>query len=139
LSRCTCLTEMPVPKKRALISIVDDDDDVREAIRGLMRALRFATEAFSSADEFLRSSKIDLTACLIADINMPGMSGLDLHRRLLKLGKSIPTILITAYPTEDTRMLALESGVIKYLTKPFVEAELVDGVHMALAQSRRGG
>jgi FixJ family two-component response regulator len=127
---------MPVPKKRALISIVDDDEDVREAIRGLMRAMGYAAEAFSSADEFLHSPKINFTACLIADINMPGTSGLDLHRRVLELGKAIPTILITAYPTEEARSLAVASGVIKFLTKPFVEAELVDGVRLALAQGQ---
>jgi len=127
---------MPVQKKRVLISIVDDDEDVREAIRGLMRAMGYAAEAFSSADEFLHSPKINVTACLIADINMPGTSGLDLHRRVLELGKAIPTILITAYPTEEARSLAVASGVIKFLTKPFVEAELVDGVRIALAQDR---
>jgi FixJ family two-component response regulator len=125
---------MPVPNGRALIAIVDDDEDVREAIRGLMRAMGFAAEAFSSAEEFLRSSGMDRTGCLIADVNMPGMSGLELCRRLLERGHAMPTILITAYPTEEVRSLALAAGVIKFLTKPFAEAELVDGVRIALEQ-----
>jgi FixJ family two-component response regulator len=125
---------MPVPNRRALIAIVDDDEDVREAIRELMRAVGFAAEAFSSADMFLRSSHVSRTACLIADVNMPGMSGLDLCQRLSELGNVMPTILITAYPTEQTRSLALAAGVIKYLTKPFDEADLIDGVHTALGQ-----
>jgi FixJ family two-component response regulator len=126
---------MPVPNRRALIAIVDDDEDVREAIRELMRAIGFAAETFSSADVFLRSAHVSRTACLIADVNMPGMSGLDLYQRLSELGIPIPTILITAYPMEQTRSLALAAGVIKYLTKPFDEADLIDGVHTALGQS----
>jgi FixJ family two-component response regulator len=125
---------MPVPNGRALIAIVDDDEDVREAIRGLMRAMGFTAKAFSSAEEFLRSPDVDRTGCLIADVNMPGMSGLELCRRLLERGHAMPTILITAYPTEEVRSLALAAGVIKFLTKPFAEAELVDGVRIALEQ-----
>jgi FixJ family two-component response regulator len=126
---------MQVRNRRRLIAIVDDDEDVRDAIRALMQAMGFAAEAFSSADDFLRSSHASRTACLIADVNMPGMSGLDLCRRLSELGNAIPTILITAYPTEDVRSLALAAGVVKYLVKPFVEADLVDAVRIALARS----
>ena len=125
---------MPVPDKRGLIAIVDDDEDVREAIRELMRVVGFAAEAFSSAEEFLRSSHLDRTACLIADVNMRGMSGLELCHRLSELGKATPTILITAYPTEERRSRARAAGVIRFLIKPFIEADLVDGVRIALAQ-----
>ena len=128
---------MPVPNRRALIAIVDDDEDVREAIRELMRAIGFTAEVFSSADSFLRSPHVSRTACLIADVNMPGMSGLDLCKRLSELGIVMPTILITAYPTEQTRSLARAAGVIKYLTKPFDEADLIDGVRIALGQRPR--
>ena len=95
----------------------------------------FAAEAFSSAEEFLRSSEVNQTDCLIADVNMPGMSGLDLCHRLMERGDAIPTILITAYPTEPVRSLALAMGVIKFLTKPFMESELVEGVRIALDQN----
>jgi FixJ family two-component response regulator len=133
--RYTGVAEMPVPKKRSLIAIVDDDEDVREAIRGLMRAVGFSAEAFSSGDEFLHSSLVKRTACLIADVNMPGMSGLDLCRRLSELGHATPTILITAYPTDDIRLRARAAGVVKLLIKPFVEADLVDSVRIALADN----
>jgi FixJ family two-component response regulator len=114
------------------IAIVDDDEDVREALRGLMRALEFPTVAFSSATEFLQSSEVGRTACLIADINLPGMSGLELCHRLAQLGNSTPIILITAYPTDNLRSLARAAGVLRFLVKPFVEADLVEAVRVAL-------
>lgn len=126
-------------KKPAQIAIIDDDEDVREAIEGLMRATGFAAETFSSAIEFLRSSKVGRPACLIADVNMPEMSGLDLYFRLLELKNAIPTILITAYPNESDRSRALDAGVIRYLAKPFVDADLLDGVTTALARPSRNG
>lgn len=132
--RKTGVTKMALRSGQRLIAIVDDDKDVREAIRELMRAMGLPAEAFSSAEEFLHSGHVSRTACLIADVNMPGMSGLDLYYRLTELGNVIPTILITAYPTDAVRSPALAAGVIKYLTKPFAEADLVDGVRIALAK-----
>jgi FixJ family two-component response regulator len=123
-----------VRTKRRLIAIVDDDEYVREAISGLMRSLGFAAETFSSAKEFLSSSQVGRTACLIADVQMPETSGLDLYFQLSKLGRTIPTILITAYPTESDRARAHDAGIISYLAKPFAEADLLDGVRAALAQ-----
>lgn len=128
---------MPVQDKRSLIAIVDDDDDVREAIRGLMRAMGYAAEAFSSGAAFLRSPHVTRTACLIADVNMPAMTGLDLQRRLSERGHPTPTILITAYPTEELRSRADAAGVVRFLTKPFVEADLVEGVRSALARNSK--
>jgi FixJ family two-component response regulator len=123
-----------VRTKRRLIAIVDDDEYVREAISGLMRSLGFAAKTFSSANEFLSSSQVGRTACLIADVQMPEMSGLDLYFQLSKLGRQIPTILITAYPTENDRSRARDAGVISYLAKPFAEADLLEGVRTALAR-----
>jgi FixJ family two-component response regulator len=117
---------------RPLISIVDDDESVREATRGLMQSLGYAAEAFPSAEDFLRSRRLAQTACLIADINMPGMSGLDLHHHLSASGNPIPTILITAYPDEAARSRALGAGVLCYLSKPFQESDLLSCVHTAL-------
>jgi FixJ family two-component response regulator len=121
-----------VEKKRALIAIVDDDESVREATKALMRSTGLAAEAFSSAEEFLRSPQLERTACLVADVNMPGMSGLDLHRQISALSRSIPTILITAYPSESVRARALSAGVIAYLAKPFSEGDLLKHVRSAL-------
>src|ERR1700753_3958018 len=103
------------------ISIVDDDESVREATRGLMMSLGYTAAVFPTAEDFLHSQEVQRTSCLIADVNMPGMSGLDLHRQLSSAGKPFPTILITAYPDDRTREGALDAGVICYLTKPFDE------------------
>lgn len=118
--------------KRHLIAVIDDDEDVRDAIRGLMRSVGFAAEAFSSAQEFLRSKQFSKTACLITDVNMPAMSGVDLCRHLSGVGAAIPTILITAYPDDDVRSFAEATGIIAYLVKPFSQEDLLDGIRMAL-------
>ena len=121
----------------ALISIVDDDESVREAMKGLMRSLGLSAETFSSAEEFLASDRVAQTACLIADVQMSGMSGFDLHRQLVSSGRPIPTILITAYPDERMRTRALGSGVIDYLIKPLNENDLLDCLHKVLGKTPR--
>jgi FixJ family two-component response regulator len=122
--------------KASLISIVDDDQAVRESIRRLMRSLGFTAETFRSAAAFLASPSLDQTACLIIDINMPEMTGVELYRRLIDAGRAIPTILITAYPDDIVRERALNDGVVCYLPKPFDEADLLLCVREAL---ERGG
>jgi FixJ family two-component response regulator len=123
-----------VPDEQPLIAIVDDDESVLEAIKGLMRSLGFAVEAFSSGEDFLNSAQLRRTACLIADVNMPGMSGLDLHRQLVTSGQRIPTILITAYPNDRVRERALSAGVLGYLSKPFGEEDLLRCIPPGLAR-----
>jgi FixJ family two-component response regulator len=115
-----------------LISIVDDDESMREAIRGLMKSLGYSAEAFASAQDFLNSREAPRTACLIADVHMPEMTGPELHRHLVISGKAIPTILITAYPDDKARERALEDGVVSYLSKPFDENELLDAVRSSV-------
>ncbi|HEY4309071.1 MAG TPA: response regulator [Pirellulales bacterium] len=115
-----------------LIAIVDDDESVREATKGLMRSMGLAAEAFSSGEDFLRSPHLSRTACLVTDFNMPGMSGLDLLRQVSALSKSIPTIMITAYPNDGVRARALSEGVVCCLVKPFNEDELLECVRSAL-------
>ena len=121
-----------------LISIVDDDEAVREATKGLMRAVGFRADAFGSAEDFLKFDRLHSTACLIADVQMPRMSGLELHRRLVTSGLSIPTILITAYPNDSGRERALKAGVIGYLTKPFNMDELLGCIEAALERQPAG-
>jgi FixJ family two-component response regulator len=121
-----------VQKKRPLISIVDDDESMREAIRGLMKSLGYRAEALASAEEFLNSRSLHSTSCLIADMQMPGMTGLELHRRLMAAGEKIPTILITAYPEESVRQRAMADGVVCYLSKPFEENDLLSCVNASL-------
>jgi FixJ family two-component response regulator len=117
------------------IAVVDDDEAVRESTTDLLRAMGFIAKAFASADEFLKSNRIHLTSCLIADVQMPGMSGLELYGRLVASGHPIATILITAYPDEATRARALNAGITGYLTKPFSEKELVDCIDLTLKHS----
>ena len=93
-----------------------------------MRSVGFAVEVFASAEEFLRSAELSRTGFLIVDVNMPNMSGLRLHENLLLQGKVIPTVLITAYPSDNDRARALQSGVISYLTKPFDEHDLLSSI-----------
>lgn len=127
-----------MPTKKPLIAIVDDDESMREATKGLMRSLGFDAEAFSSADDFLRFPHLRSLACLVTDIDMPGMSGLDLHRRLVALGKSIPTVLISAYPDENVRARGFGADIVCSLTKPFGEQDLLDCIRAALACGGHG-
>ena len=128
-----------MPKAKPLISIVDDDESMREAIKGLMRSLGYRVEAVASAQEFLSSRNGRRAACVIADMQMPGMTGLELHQRLLASGKPIPTILITAYPDNGVRQRALAAGVIGYLSKPFEQDDLLACIHSALTHAHSGG
>src|SRR3546814_19562098 len=93
-----------------LISIIDDDESAREAVVGLVRALGFTATEFQSAAEFLKSSHLLQTACLIADMRMPGMTGLELYRHLIAVGTPIPTVLVTPYPAAAVRARALQAG-----------------------------
>jgi FixJ family two-component response regulator len=128
-----------VRNEQPFIAVVDDDESVREATKGLIRSMGLAAEAFASGEEFLRSPCLGRTACLVADVNMPGMSGLDLHRRVAALPRSIPTVLITAYPNDSVRARALSAGVIGYLAKPFSEDDLLNCIRAALDHQRDDG
>jgi FixJ family two-component response regulator len=121
-----------VPKTKNHISVVDDDESMREAVRGLMKSLGYTAQAFASAEEFLNSRQVPRTSCLIADVHMPGMSGIELHRHLVVSGETIPTILITAYPDDNVRERALGDGVVCYLSKPFDETDLLACIHYSL-------
>jgi FixJ family two-component response regulator len=117
-----------------LISIVDDDASVRAALKALMKSLGYSVETFPSAIEFLASPSLRDTSCVIADVHMPTMSGIELHRRLTSSGHSIPTILITAYTDTIVRSRALQAGVFCYLSKPFDDDTLASYVQSALEQ-----
>ncbi|MGY3578833.1 response regulator transcription factor [Bradyrhizobium sp. USDA 4504] len=118
--------------KKLLVSVVDDDRYFRESMSRLMRSLGYAAEIFSSAAEFLASPYLPDTACLIADIHMPAMTGLELRRHLVDRGHAIPTILVTAFPNDVDRARALEGGVMCYLRKPLDEEQLTRCVREAL-------
>jgi FixJ family two-component response regulator len=116
-----------------LISVVDDDESVRGALRELMRSLGLVAQVYGSAEQFLVSDGVHTSACLIADVQLPRLSGLELYFQLLARGSRIPTILITAYPDESVRDRALRAGVIGYLVKPFDNDELIAGVRRGLS------
>jgi FixJ family two-component response regulator len=104
-----------------------------------MRSIGLVARAFLSGEEFLHSAELSRTGCLVVDFDMPRMSGLDLHNNLSRLGKEIPTVLITAYPSDDIRARALQAGVIRYLPKPFDEGELLDCIQAALDRKGNSG
>jgi FixJ family two-component response regulator len=115
-----------------MVVIVDDDELIRDALHGLMKAAGFPALVFASGEEFLNSGELDRTACLIADIRMPGMSGLELQSKLNKNHHRIPIIFITAQGDEKMRMQALRAGAVKFLTKPLDRVALLDSVRTAL-------
>ena len=115
-----------------LISIVDDDQPFRESMRKLVMLLGYTVEAFPSAADFLASRHLPETACLVADVHMPGMTGIELHRHLVDAGYAIPTILVTAYPEEAVRDQALKDGVVCYLSKPVDDEHLERCLRSAL-------
>ena len=119
-------------EKLNVVAIVDDDELIRDALHGLMKAAGFPALSFASAEEFLNSGEQKHTACLIADIRMPGMSGLELQSRLNKENHRIPIIFITAQGDEKMRMQALRAGAVEFLTKPFDDEVLLDSVRAAL-------
>jgi FixJ family two-component response regulator len=121
---------------RTLISIVDDDQPFRESMQKIVKLLGYAVEAFPSAGDFLASGLLSETACLIADVHMPGTTGVELHGRLINLGYAIPTILVTAYPDEVVRDQALKDGVICYLSKPVDDLDLERCIRLALKRGK---
>jgi FixJ family two-component response regulator len=118
--------------KTKLVAIVDDDDSMRSALDGLLKAVGFPARAFASAEEFLKSGDQHQTSCLIADIRMPGMSGLELQAQLNAERCRIPIIFITAHGDAKMRMQALRAGAVEFLSKPFDEEVLLESVRAAL-------
>jgi FixJ family two-component response regulator len=118
--------------KAPLISIVDDDALVLDGIEALVESLGYNTVTFTSAEHFLRSDVIGETTCLITDVQMPGLSGLELQEALQSLGHQTPVIVITGYPNEKHRTRALENGAVGYLSKPFDEQTLIECLTVAI-------
>ena len=123
--------------QQPLISIVEDDQPFRESMRKLVRALGYTAEAFPSAADFLASPLLPETACLVTDVQMPGMTGVELHRHLIDAGYAIPTILVTAYPDEAARNRALKNGVVCYLAKPVDDEQLERCLRSALERGKK--
>ncbi|MDB5927775.1 MAG: response regulator receiver protein [Betaproteobacteria bacterium] len=122
--------------KKPLVAIVDDDSSFRNATRTLLNSAGFSTATFEDAASFLGSSTRAAAVCLVTDMRMPGMSGLELYLALVASGDGIPTVLITAHPEDVTRARAREAGITCFLSKPFAPDELLECVHEALAKPR---
>ena len=118
-----------------LISIVDDDDFFRNSLDNLIRSLGFRVQGFSSAEAFLNSDQVRDTACLILDVRMPGMSGLELQRQIAAANWRIPIIFVTSCADGDEQAQALEAGAVDYLYKPFREEDLINAIDVALKHS----
>ena len=118
-----------------MIAIVDDDESVREATKSLVRSLGYEAAAFCSAEEFLESAQLKTTACLITDVRMPGMSGVELQDRLIADGRVLPTVFISAFSDERVQQKVLDSGAVGYLHKPFEEDRLIAFIDTALKGS----
>ena len=115
-----------------MVAVVEDDESYRRAVQRLLKSAGFSVQSFASAEDFLSSGRQRETGCLIADIRMPGMSGLDLQSKLNAENCSIPTIFITAHGDEKMRMQAMRAGAVKFLTKPFDCGILLESVRVAL-------
>ncbi len=115
-----------------LVAIVDDDDLMRSALQGLLKSVGLPAQTFASSEEFLKSGRQHQAACLIADIRMPGMSGLELQAKLNADRCRIPTIFITAHGDEKMRMQALRAGAVEFMAKPFDDEALLESVRAAL-------
>lgn len=122
--------------KPPVIAVVDDDGSVRAATCNLVRSLGYIVHAFASAEEFLQSPHLNETSCVIADVQMPAMSGLELQSYLISKGYRLPFIFITAFSVEKARVSAMKAGAIAFLTKPFAGEALIDCLDAALRQQR---
>jgi FixJ family two-component response regulator len=122
----------------AVISIVDDDPSVREAMFGLVRSLGFDAIAFASAEDFLQSEKADATSCLITDVQMPGLSGIELQSQLASRGHRMPMIFVTASPERSIEARVRSAGAVGFLNKPFDDNALIDCLDQALRASGDG-
>jgi len=123
---------MATQGKIKLVAIVDDDDSMRSALQGLLRSAELSAQSFASAEEFLNSGQQQQVACLIADIRMPGMSGLELQAKLNAERCRIPIIFITAHGDEKMRLMALRAGAVEFMAKPFNDEVLLESVRAAL-------
>ena len=120
-----------------MVFVIDDDESIRESLKSLLRSVGLGVEAFASAQEFLQSTRPDVPACLILDVRMPGLSGLDLQRDLTEANIHIPIIFITGHGDIPMSVRAMKAGAVEFLTKPFRDQDLLDAIQQALERDRR--
>jgi FixJ family two-component response regulator len=122
---------------RNLISVIDDDESVRRTTKLLIESSGYQAAAFESAENLLSSGQLDDTSCLIIDLQMPGMNGLQLQSYLVAAGSRIPIIFITAYDNKESRRLAMQAGAVAFLAKPFTDEQLFQTIHSALRHEKK--
>jgi len=120
----------------AIVYVIDDDESIREALKSLIRSVGLTVQTFASAHEFLESRRADVPACLILDVRMPGLSGLDLQRDLTEANIRIPIIFITGHGDIPMSVRAMKAGAVEFLTKPFRDQDLLDAIQQALERDR---
>ncbi len=121
----------------AMVFVVDDDAPMRESLRNLIRSVGLRVEIFSSAQEFLESNRPEMPSCLVLDVRLPGLSGLDLQRRTTEAGMEIPIIFITGYGDIPMTVRAIKAGAVEFLSKPFRDQDLLDAIQLALERDRK--
>ena len=121
----------------AMVFVVDDDAPMRQSLKNLIRSVGLRVELFASAQEFLRSKRPDLPSCLVLDVRLPGLSGLDLQRRTTDAGMEIPIIFITGHGDIPMSVRAMKAGAVEFLTKPFRDQDLLDAIQQALERDRK--
>jgi len=125
-----------VTETKAIVFVVDDDASVREGLGSLIRSARLRVETFASAHEFLNSPRSDVASCLVLDVRLPGLSGLDLQKRMAEANIEIPIIFITGHGDVPTSVRAMKAGAVEFLTKPFRDRDLLDAIHQAIKRDR---
>jgi FixJ family two-component response regulator len=124
------------PEDTLMVFVIDDDAGVRASIQGLLKSVSLRSEAFGTAEEFLHSRRSDGPACLVLDVSLPGVNGLDFQRELTDAGIRIPIIFITGHGDIPMTVKAMKSGAVEFLTKPFLDQDLLDAIHQALERDR---
>ena len=125
-----------MPEKKAIVFVVDDDMSVREGLGSLIRSAGLWVETFASAQEFLNNPPSDVASCLVLDVRLPGLSGLDLQKRMAQANIEIPIIFITGHGDVPTSVRAMKAGAVEFLTKPFRDRDLLDAIHQAIKRDR---
>jgi FixJ family two-component response regulator len=121
---------------KPVIFVIDDDVPIREALEGLIRSIQFGVETFGTADEFLKFKRPDAPGCIILDVRLPGLNGLDFHRALVKSNIDLPVIFITGHGDVPMSVRAIKAGAIEFLTKPFRDQDLIDAIHLGIERDR---
>jgi RNA polymerase sigma factor (sigma-70 family) len=127
---------VPDSEAEAMVAVIDDDPDIREALRGLLRSVGLDVELFASVQEFLASTRPDLPGCLVLDVRLPGRSGLDLQDELAKANIHLPVIFISGHADVRMSVRAMKAGAVEFLTKPVRDQDLLDAIQLALVKDR---